>query len=343
MQHQRLSVHLAMAATVGLGGLLSLPAQAGDTLDAVKNRGAIKCGVNVGLPGFASPDSKGVWQGLDVDFCKTVAVAVFGDADKVEYVPLSAQQRFTALQSGEIDVMARNTTWTLNRDTALGLDFTGVSFYDGQGFMVRKDLGVTSAKELDGATVCTQPGTTTELNLADWFRANQLEFQPVVIESFDELNNAFFAGRCDVYTTDRSGLASIRTQLASNPDDYLILPESVSKEPLGPAVRQGDTEWFDIVKWSLYALIEAEELGINSQNVDEMAKSDKPGIQRFLGVTPGLGENLKVDEKWAYNIVKQVGNYGEIYQRNVGEPLGLERGLNELWTRGGLMYSPPFR
>ena len=332
---------IAVSAAIALGGISA--AQAGETLDAVKERGNVKCGVNTGLPGFASPDSEGKWTGLDVDVCKAVAAAVLGDATKVEYVPLSAQQRFTALQSGEVDVLSRNTTWTLTRDTSLGLDFTGVTFYDGQGFMVPKNLGVSSASELDGATVCVQPGTTTELNLADYFRANGMEFNPVVIESFDELNNAFFAGRCDVYTTDRSGLASLRTQLAKNPDDYVVLPEAVSKEPLGPAVRQGDNEWFDIVKWSVYALIQAEESGITSENVDEMVDSDNPDIKRFLGSSPGMGEALKLDEKWAYNIVKQVGNYGEIFERNVGEPLGLDRGQNALWTDGGLMYAMPIR
>jgi general L-amino acid transport system substrate-binding protein len=315
---------------------------AGDTVTAIKERGTLRCGVNTNVPGFSGPDSKGQWQGFDVDICKAVATALFGDSGKVDYVPLGAQQRFTALQSGEVDILSRNTTWTLTRDTSLGLDFAPVTFYDGQGFMVPKALGVKSAKELDGASVCVQPGTTNELNLADYFRANGMAFEPVVIESFDEINKAFFAGRCDVYTTDRSGLASIRNKLAGNPDDYVILPEVISKEPLAPAVRHGDNEWGDIVKWSILALIEAEEMGISSSNVDEMRKSNNPPIQRFLGVTPGMGEALGLDEKWAYAIVKQVGNYGEIYDRNI-KPLGLERGLNNLWTQGGLMYSAPFR
>ncbi|MDX1655113.1 MAG: amino acid ABC transporter substrate-binding protein [Candidatus Competibacteraceae bacterium] len=332
-----------MAATFGLTALTTQDTLAAEALDAIKKRGNIKCGVNTGLPGFSNPDSEGNWTGLDVDVCRAIAAAMFDDPSRVEYVPLSAQQRFTALQSGEIDVLSRNTTWTQTRDTSLGLDFAPVTFYDGQGFMVPKELGVTSAKELDGATVCVQPGTTTELNLADYFRANDMDFQPVVIEKFDEVNNAFFAGRCDVYTTDRSGLAAIRTQLASNPDDYVILPESISKEPLGPAVRHGDNEWFDIVKWTVFAMIEAEELGISSENVDEMLKSDSPSVKRFLGVTPGMGENLGLDDKWAYNIIKHIGNYGEVFQRNVGQPLGLDRGLNALWTEGGLMYAMPIR
>ncbi len=343
MRNTRWLPTLTTAVSLGAALAVAAPAQAGETLDAVKSRGSVKCGVNVGLPGFSNPDSSGNWTGLDVDVCRAVAAALFGDDSKVDYVPLSAQQRFTALQSGEVDVLSRNTTWTQTRDTSLGLDFAGVNFYDGQGFMVPASLGVKSAKELDGATVCVQPGTTTELNLADYFRANGMSFEPVVIESFDELNSAFFAGRCDVYTTDKSGLASIRTQLASSPDDYVILPEAISKEPLGPAVRQGDAEWFDIVKWSLYAMIEAEELGVTSENVDDMLNTENPGIQRLLGVTPGMGANLKVDEKWAYNIVKLVGNYGESYERNVGEPLGLERDANALWTNGGLMYAMPVR
>ena len=335
-----------IAAGIAVGTLTAATsALAGDTLDAVLERGTLRCGVNTGLAGFSFPDSEGNWAGLDVDVCRAVAAALFGDPDAIEYTPLTAQQRFTALQSGEIDVLSRNTTWTQTRDTALGLNFAGVTFYDGQGFMVPRELGVTSALELSGATVCVQPGTTTELNLADYFRANGMEFEPVVIEQFDEVNAAFFAGRCDVYTTDASGLASIRATVAPVPDDYMILPEIISKEPLGPVVRHGDDEFFDIVKWTVYALIEAEELGITSENVDEMLESGNPAIQRLLGVTPGMGENIGLSESWAYDIISTVGNYGEIFERTVGvnTPLGLERGVNDLWTRGGLMYAMPIR
>lgn len=316
--------------------------QAGDTVDAVMDQGYVQCGVNTSLPGFASSAS-GSWEGLDVDVCRAVAAAMFGDSEAVQYTPLTAAQRFTALQSGEIDVLSRVTTWTLTRDTSLGLNFAGVNYYDGQGFLVRKDLGVTSATQLDGAAVCVEPGTTTELNLADYFRANGMDFEPVVIENTTEVTAAFFSGRCDVYTTDRGGLASARMVSAENPDDYLVLPEVISKEPLGPVVRHGDDEWFDIVKWSLIAMIEAEEYGITSENVDDMLDSTNPGIQRFLGTTPGMGEALGLDEDWAYNIIKQVGNYGEAYDRNVTEKLGLDRGLNALWKDGGLMYAYPVR
>jgi len=278
-----------------------------------------------------------------VDVCRAVAAAMFGDSEAVQYTPLTAAQRFTALQSGEIDMLSRVTTWTLTRDTSLGLNFAGVNYYDGQGFLVRKDLGVTSATQLDGAAVCVEPGTTTELNLADYFRAQGMEFEPVVIENTTEVTAAFFSGRCDVYTTDRGGLASARMVSAENPDDYVVLPEVISKEPLGPVVRHGDDEWLDIVKWSLIAMIEAEEYGITSENVDDMLDSTNPGIQRFLGVTPGMGEALGLEEDWAYNIIKQVGNYGEAYQRNVTEKLGLDRGLNALWKDGGLMYAYPVR
>jgi general L-amino acid transport system substrate-binding protein len=331
----------AAAVTVALGGA----AQAGPTFDKVKQAGQIVCGVNTGLAGFAQPDNQGRYTGLDVDICKALAAAIFGDVDKVKYVPLTAQQRFTALQSGEVDLLSRNTTWTLLRDTDLGLNFTAVVFYDGQGFMVPKKLGVKSAKELNGATVCVQPGTTTELNLADYFRANKMQFKPVVIEKLDEVENAFFSGRCDAYTTDRSGLAATRAARAPKPDDYVILPEVISKEPLAPAVRQGDDQWNDIVRWTIYALFEAEEKGVTSKNVDEMTKSDDPTIKRLLGVTPGMGKALGVDEKWAYNAIKAVGNYGEIFERNVGEgsPLKLDRGPNNLWTQGGLIYAMPIR
>jgi general L-amino acid transport system substrate-binding protein len=315
------------------------------TLEAIKARGELVCGVSTGLGGFSVPDSEGKWTGLDVDVCKAVSAAIFGDPNKVKFQALSAQQRFTALQSGEVDVLSRNTTWTLTRDTSLGLNFTGVTYYDGQGFMVPKKLGVKSAKELDGATVCVQPGTTTELNLADYFRANNMKFTPVVIEALQEVNAAFFSGRCDVLTTDASGLASVRKNDApkGKSDDYVILPEIISKEPLGPVVRHGDDQFFDIVKWTVFALIEAEEYGITAANVDQMAaESGNPGIKRLLGSTPGMGKALGLDEAWAKNAIKAVGNYGEIWERNI-PALGLPRGINNLWTNGGVMYAPPVR
>jgi general L-amino acid transport system substrate-binding protein len=340
---KRLIHGAAVAGLVLAGGVSS--AFAGDEFDAVKARGELICGVHTGLPGFSAPDDKGVWKGLDADMCRVVAAAVFGDPNKVKFVPLTAQQRFTALQSGEIDMLSRNTTWTLSRDTALGLNFTVTTYYDGQGFLVRKKLGVKSALELGGATVCVQTGTTTELNLADYFRANKMELHSLTIEAYEEVTAAFVAGRCDVLTSDASQLATIRATDTPNPNDYVILPEIISKEPLAPAVRHGDDEWFDIVKWSIYATIEAEEKGLTSKNVDEAKSSADPTIKRLLGVTPGLGKDLGLDEAWAYNIIKQVGNYGEIYERNVGmdSKLQLPRGLNAQWTKGGLMYSPPFR
>jgi len=334
----------ATASVIALSGFAGA-AQAGADLDAIKARGHIICGVTTGVTGFSATDSQGKWTGLEVDVCRAVAAALFGDAEKVKYVPTTAQQRFTALQSKEVDLLSRTTTYTLQRDTALGFDFTGITYYDGQGFMVPKKLGVKSAKELNGATVCVQPGTTTELNLADYFRANKMTFKPVVIENVEEIRQAFFSGRCDVYTTDASGLYSTRAANAPKPDDYLILPEIISKEPLGPVVRHGDNQWADIVRWTLFAMIEAEENGITSKNVDEMLKSDNPNIKRILGVTPGMGKSLGVDEKWVYNIVKLVGNYGESFERNVGAetPLKIERGQNALWTKGGLQYAPPIR
>jgi general L-amino acid transport system substrate-binding protein len=318
------------------------PAAAAATFDAVRQRGFVQCGTNTGLAGFAAPNAQGVWQGLDVDVCRAVAAAMFGDATKVRYTPLTAQQRFTALQSGEVDILSRNTTWTFQRDVQLGIDFLGVNFYDGQGFMVPRRLNVRSARELAGATICVQPGTTTELNLADYFRANNMQFTPVVIERVEEVTAAYFAGRCDVYTTDVSGLASIRASQAPNPNDHVILPEVISKEPLGPAVRHGDQRWADLVRWSFNAMLEAEELGLTSQNIDQQMNSRNPAIQRFVGATGDYGRMLGVDNRWAYNIIKQVGNYGESYQRNV-VPLGIERGINRLWRDGGLMYAPPLR
>ena len=331
---------IPLAACVAL--LCSGAAFAQGTLEAVQKKGFVQCGVNTGLAGFSQPDSKGIWKGLDVDVCRAIAATVFGDASKVRYTPLTAQQRFTALQSGEVDVLARNTTWTVTRDTSLGLNFVGVNFYDGQGFMVPKKLNVKSAKQLNGATVCVQPGTTTELNLSDYFRANRMTFKPVVIEKLEEVTNAYFAGRCDVYTTDVSGLVSVRGSRAPKPDDHVILPEVISKEPLGPAVRHGDDKWFDIVKWSMYAMIEAEEMGLTSKTIDQAGSSKDPAVQRFIGASGDIGKMLGVDNKWAANIVKQVGNYGESFEANL-KPLGFERGLNQLWTKGGLLYAPPLR
>ncbi|HEX2116450.1 MAG TPA: amino acid ABC transporter substrate-binding protein, partial [Alphaproteobacteria bacterium] len=300
---------LAGLSAVVLGaGLVAGPATAGPTLDAVKAKGFVQCGVNGAVPGFSAPDSRGNWTGIDVDLCKAIAAAVFGEAGKVKFTPVTAQQRFVALQSGEIDVLTRNATQTLMRDTALGFNLAGVNFYDGQGFIVPKKLGVKSAKELNGATVCVQPGTTTELNLADYFRSNGMSFTAVVLERVEENIAAYVSGRCDVYTTDASQLASIRVTATNNPEDHVILPERISKEPLGPMVRHGDDQWFDVVKWALAAMIEAEELGISQSNVDEMLKSSNPAIQRVLGVQPGFGKALGLDEKWAYNIIKQVGN-----------------------------------
>ncbi len=338
----RMRKSVLLCAIISLA-LVSL-AYAGKDLDTVKKKGFIQAGVNGGVFGFGMPDEKGVWKGLDVDTARAVAAAIFGDADKVKFTPLTAQQRFTALQSGEIDLLTRNATRTLSRETQLGLNFVTVNYYDGQGFLISKDLGVKSAKELDGATVCVLPGTTTEQNAADYFRNNKMAWNPVVIESTSELAKTFFAGRCDVLTSDASQLAGSRA-VAPNPKDYIILPEIISKEPLAPAVRHGDDQFRDIVDFSVLAMIEAEELGITSANVDEMLKSTNPAIQRFLGVSAGNGAALGLDEKWAYNIIKQVGNYGEVFERNVGvnTKLGIERGLNALWTNGGLMYSPPFK
>ena len=324
-------------------------AQAGKDLDTIKARGNLICGVAAnGLEGFMVVDNQGKWTGLDVDVCRAVSAAIFGDADKVKYVPVTGEQRFTALQSGEVDILSNNTTWTLTRDTALGLDFGAVTYYDGQGFMVNRKLGVKSAKEIAGASVCVPSGSTTELNLADFARANKLTVKPVVIADMDQIRQAFFAGRCDVYTGDSSRLYSSRVANVPpplTPDDFIVLPEIISKEPLAPAFRHGDNQFGDIVRWSQYAMLEAEEYGITSRNADEMLKSDNPAIKRLLGVTPGMGKALGVDEKWVYNIVRQVGNYGESFERNVGagSPLKIARGLNELWSKGGLQYAPPVR
>lgn len=314
------------------------------TLKTVKDRGVLNCGANGTLAGFGLPDAKGNWTGLDVDYCRALAAAVFGDATKVKFTPLSAKDRFTALQSGEVDVLSRNTTWTSSRDTSLGLNFVGVTYYDGQGFMVHKGLKVNSALELSGASVCVQQGTTTELNLADYFRAHNMELKTVTFATANEAVKAYDAGRCDAYTTDASGLYAERLRM-SNPDDNIVLPEIISKEPLGPVVRHGDDQWFDIAKWVVFALINAEELGITSKNIDEMVKSDNPSIKRFVGTEGSYGEQLGLSKDWAVQIVKAVGNYGEVFERNVGSgsPLKIDRGLNKLWTNGGIQYAPPIR
>ena len=314
------------------------------TLDTVKKRGTLHCGVNVSLAGFSAPDDKGNWTGLDVDFCRALAVAVLGDDKKIKYVPTTAKERFEALKSGEVDVLARNTTWSMSRDTKLSMMFGPVNYYDGQGFMVKKALGVKSAKELKGATVCVQTGTTTELNLADFFRANKLDYKPVVFEKADEAVAAYTSGRCDAFTTDASGLYSERLKLAK-PDEHLVLPEIISKEPLGPAVRQGDVQWFNIVKWTHYAMVTAEELGVDSKNVGEMANSTNPDIKRLLGKEGEFGKDIGLGVDWAANIIKTVGNYGESFDRNVGagSRLAIARGQNALWTKGGLQYAPPIR
>jgi len=330
----------AVAATISLA---TMGVAQADTLEDVLAKEKVTCGVSQGLPGFSNPDSEGNWSGLDVDFCKAVAAAVFGDAGKAEFKPLSAKTRFTSLTSGEIDLLPRNTTWTMSRDAQHG-DFVGVNYYDGQGFMVRKDLGVVSALELGGAAICTNTGTTTELNVADYFRSNNMEYTVVAFEKADEVVAAYDAGRCDVYTTDQSGIAAQRTKLA-DPNAHIILPEIISKEPLGPLVRHGDNRWGDIAMWSLNCMINSEEMGITSANVDEMAKSDNPSIQRQLGASGDLGELLGIPNNFCHKIIAQVGNYAESFERNVGPdtPLGLERGLNAPWYEGGLLYAPPAR
>jgi general L-amino acid transport system substrate-binding protein len=338
------STKFALAAAAAATTLISLPAHAGKDLDAIKARGSLNCGVNTGLAGFSQADSQGRWSGLDVDLCRAVAAAILSDPNKVRYVPLNAAQRFTALQSGEIDVLSRNSTWTLTRDASLGIVFTGVNFYDGQGFMVPKSLNIKSAKDLKGATVCVQSGTTTELNMTDFSRANNLNLRPIVFQELPATNAAYFAGRCQAYTTDASGLASIRSKEAAKPDDHVILPELISKEPLGPSVRRGDDELFAIVKWVGYAMLEAEELGVTQANVDAMKRDSKnPVVMRLLGGgTEDTGKPLGLDKDWAFRAIKAVGNYGESFERNV-TPIGLPRGVNALWNKGGLMYSPPVR
>ncbi|GGC06287.1 amino acid ABC transporter substrate-binding protein [Marinobacterium zhoushanense] len=329
----------AAVISVALSGAVSA-----ETLDSVKSKDFVKCGVTSGVPGFSVPDEKGNWQGLDVDVCRAVAAAALGDASKVKFIPLNAKERFTALASGEIDVLSRVTTWTLTRDSQLGINFAGVNYYDGQGFLVKKDLGLTSVKELDGATICVQSGTTTELNMADYFRTHGLENKTVVFDTNEEAATAFDTGRCDAFTTDLSQAFGLRTRMA-DPDSVVALPEVISKEPLGPVVRQGDDQWFNVVKWSLNAMINAEELGITMANVDEMKSSDNPNIKRLLGGEEGLAKGLGIAEDWGYQIVKQVGNYGEAFDRNVGKdsPQKITRGLNNLWNNGGIMYAPPVR
>lgn len=318
--------------------------QTGDLLKAIHERGHLICGVSQGLAGFSSPDDKGHWQGLDVDFCRAVAVAVFGDPLKVKFIPLSAKERFTALQSGEIDLLSRNTTWTLSRDASLGIDFIGTIYHDGQGFMVKSDLGVNSVNQLSGAIICTNTGTTTELNIADYFQAHRLKYQVLAFEKTDETVGAYESGRCDVYSTDRSGLYAQRLQLKDK-NKHIILPEIISKEPLSPAVRQGDDQWANIVRWTLFALINAEELDIKQSNVDKMRKSKNPDVRRLLGVQDNLGEKLGLKQDWAYQIVRQLGNYEDLYDRNLGKqsPLKIDRGINHLWKEGGILYAPPLR
>ena len=327
-------------------GVAAVPAHAGKTLDAVKQRGSVKCGVTNGVAGFSAPDTQGNWSGLDVDSCRAIAAAVLGDAKKVEFVPLNSQQRFAALQAGEVDILARNTTWNLTRDASLGLSFTTINYYDGQGFLVPKKLKVTSAKQLKGATICTQAGTTNEKNVAEWSKAQGVPVKTVVFESFEASFKAFFSGRCQAFTTDSSALAGLRNKEAPNPDDYVILPDLISKEPLAPAVKRGDDEWFAIVKWVPNALIEAEELGITQANIDGLkADSKDPAQQRLLGGGDDLGKLLGLDKEWSYRAVKAVGNYGEMFERNVGAKsvLKLPRGANKLWNQGGLLYALPVK
>jgi general L-amino acid transport system substrate-binding protein len=337
---KRVSLVFILAFAAGL----STGAASAQTLNTVKERGMVSCGVSQGLPGFSAPDDKGNWTGLDVDVCRAIAAAIFNDPTKVKFVPLSAKDRFTALQSGEIDVLSRNTTWTLSRDTSLGANFTGVTYYDGQGFLVKKALKVNSALELNSASVCVQTGTTTELNLADYFKGNNMKYEVIAFGTNDEAVKAYESGRCDVFTNDVSGLYADRLKLA-NPADHQVLPEVISKEPLGPMVRHGDDQWFDLVKWVLFGMINAEELGITQKNAEEMAKSDKPELKRVFGTDGNFGEQLGVTKDWMMRIVKAVGNYGEAFDRNVGagSKIGIARGLNQLWNKGGIQYAPPIR
>jgi general L-amino acid transport system substrate-binding protein len=328
-----------------IAAFASIPAHAGKTLDAIKARGQVVCGVNTGLAGFSQADSSGNWSGLDVDVCKAIAAATLGDANKIKWVPLNAQQRFAALQSGEVDILSRNTTFTLTRDASLGLHNTGVTYYDGQGFMVTTKSKIKDAKQLKGQTVCVQSGTTTEKNLTDFSKANNLNIKPVVFEKVEAATGAYFAGRCVAYTTDASGLASVRNKEAKNPDEHVILPQLISKEPLGPMVRRGDDEWFAIAKWVIHGLLEAEEYGVTQANVDQMKSSTDPVVQRLLGTSEDTGKLLGLDKEWMFRAIKAVGNYGEIFERNVGpkSALKLPRGANNLWNKGGLMYAYPVR
>lgn len=337
---------LSLSVALAYGALMGAPAHAGATLDGVKTRGSVRCGVTNGVAGFSAPDTKGNWSGIDVDTCRAVAAAVLGDAKKVDFIPLNAQQRFSALQAGEIDILARNTTWTLTRDASLGIHFTHINYYDGQGFLVPKALGITAAKQLDGATVCTQAGTTNEKNVSEWARGEKVDVKTVVYDTFEAAFKAFFSGRCQAFTADASTLAGLRNKEAPNPDDYAILPELISKEPLAPMVRRGDDEWFAVVKWVGNALVEAEELGISQSNAANLAKNGKnPAQLRFLGTTDDLGKSLGLDAQWARRAVEAVGNYGEMFDRNVGKDsvLKLPRGVNNLWNKGGLMYALPVR
>jgi len=335
---------IPIVAAMVMGGVPT-PVQADVTLDTIKKRGKVICGANGSRAGFSALDSKGQWQGLDVDTCKAIAAAVLGDKEKVQFVKTTTQTRFTFLQTGEVDVLTSNVTWTLGRDAKLGVDFVAPTFYDGQGFMVNKKLGVKTVKDLGGATVCVLPGSTSEKVAADVLRGHGLKFTPVVIQDMKELSKAFFGGRCDVHVQSTSGLSASRAAAASNPDDFIILPGIYGKDPMGPVVRQGDARWKDIVAWTVYAMMEAEENGVTSKNVDEMKKSDNADVARLLGVKDKLGEGLGLDNEWAYRIIKQVGNYGEVFERNVGKgsPLKLERGINNIWTKGGLLYAPPFK
>ena len=333
------------AVALGAALMMGAPAfaqPAADTVGAIRQRGQLICSVSPSTVGFSLPDSQGNWRGLDVDYCRAVTAAIFGDGNRLRLVPSSTQQRFTMLQSGEIDLLSRTTTWTLSREASLGLQFAGINVHDGQGFMVHRDSGVTSARQLDGATVCVQPGTTTELNMTDYFRANRLRFTPVVIENIEEIRSAFINRRCDAYTTDASSLASFAAAQGANANRYLLLPEIISKEPLGPVVRKGDPRFFDIVRWTHYALLTAEELGITQANIDSFANSTNPDIQRFMGRTGDLGRMMGLEANWAVNIIKAVGNYGEIWERNM-TPIGFPRGPNNLWNNGGLQYAPPMR
>ncbi len=335
-------ISMALGAAVSLAAASASASAA--TLDDIKAKGHIQCGIQGELIGFSYVDSQNRMLGLDADFCRAVAAAIFNDPEAVRFTPLTAKERFTALQSGEVDLLSRNTTWTMGRDTALGLKFAGVTYYDGQGLMVRKDLGVTSAKELEGASVCTQTGTTTELNLADYFRGNDMTYEVVAFEGQDETRQAYEAGRCDVFTTDASGLYAERLKFP-NPDEHIVLPEIISKEPLGPVVRQGDDQWFNVVKWTYYALLVAEELGVTQANVDEMKTNANPEIKRLVGAEGSFGEAIGLSNDWAVNIIKAVGNYGEIFERNVGpaSQLKIDRGLNNLWNKGGIQYGMPIR